>query len=105
MFEKGRKTWYLALVGLTLVQGTSVQKKDAKKDEKRVMRTRTFGCQFDAKSIQKTHRNKSPQNMELDTKGVPKENRNRCINSSKTNAKTGNEKHQENHQQSCFSEL
>ena len=42
--------------------------------------------------------------MEFDAKGVPKWNQNRHQNSSKINAKTGNEKDQENHQKSCFSE-
>ena len=36
--------------------------------------------------------------MELDTKGIPKESRNRCQKSSTINAENGNKKDQGNHQ-------
>ena len=36
--------------------------------------------------------------MEVDAKGMPKCNQNRCQNSSKNNAKIGSEKDHENHQ-------
>jgi hypothetical protein len=54
--------------------------------------------------FKKSSKKRSPQNMKFDAKGIPKCSQNRCQNSSKINAKTGNEKDQENHQQSCFSE-
>ena len=41
-FEKSWKTWFLALVGLTLVKGTSVQKKDAEQDRKRSVPSLAF---------------------------------------------------------------
>ena len=47
---------------------------------------------------------RSPTNIEFDTKGIPKWNQNRCPNSSKINAETGNEKDHENYRKSCFSE-
>ena len=56
---------------------------------------------IDATNHQK---NDHPNIWNLMPKGVPKWSQNRCQNSSKINAKTGNEKDQENHQQSCLSE-
>ena len=40
--------------------------------------------------------------MELDSKGVPKWNQNRCPNSSTINAKAGNEKYHENNEKCVF---
>ena len=42
----------------------------------------------------KYQKKRSPKNMKFDAKGVPKWNQNRCQNSSKINAITGNEKDQ-----------
>jgi hypothetical protein len=107
-FEQGWKTWFLTLVGLTYVKGTSVRKKDAKEVRKRRIPWLTFRNQFGAKSINKRFKQssnkRSPQNMEFDAKGITKRNQKRCPNSLKINAKTCNEKDQENHQKSCFSE-
>ena len=91
-------------MGLTLVKGTSVRKKDDPSDPKH----HVLGPSFDQKSIKDRFTNSSKKrarkNMEFDVKGVPKWNQNRCQNSSKVNAQTGNEKDQENHKKSCFSE-
>ena len=99
---------FLALVRLTAVRGTSVRKKDTKTKRAQAYPPLTFGHIFDHKSIKnrfkKSSRKRSPQNIKFDAKGVPKWSQNRCQKSSKINAKTGNEKDQENHQQSCFSE-
>ena len=54
--------------------------------------------------FEKSLKKRSPKNMKFDAKGIPKWRPNRCQNSSKINAKTGNEKDQENYQKSCFSE-
>ena len=66
------------------------------------------GTIFDQKSItnrfKKASKKRSPTNIEFDTTGVPKWSQIRCQNSSTINAKTVNEKDQENHQNSCFSE-
>ena len=55
----------------------------------------------DAKIHQK---NAHQQTLNLMPKGVPKWSQNRCPKSSKNNSKTSNEKDQENHQKSCFSQ-
>ena len=69
-------------------------------------RRRLFGTillKKDKPSIQTIIKKRSPRNMEFDAKGVPNWSQHRCQHSSKTNAKTGNETVQENHQKSCFS--
>ena len=55
-------------------------------------------------TIENSSKNRSRKNMENNAKRLPKWSRNRCQNSSKINAKTGIEKDQENHENSCFSE-
>ena len=55
-------------------------------------------------TIENSLKNRSRKNMENNAKRLPKWSRNRCQNSSKINAKTGIEKDQENHENSCFSE-
>ena len=106
--EKDWKTWFLALVGLTLVQGTSVWKKNAKKYRKGRDAPYIFWNHFDQTSIKnrfkKSSKQRSPKSMQFDAKALPKASRNRCQKSSTINAKTGNGKEQKNHQQSCFSE-
>ena len=42
--------------------------------------------------------------MEFNAKGIPKWKQKQCQKSFKFNAKAGNEKDQEKHQNSCFSE-
>ena len=61
-----------------------------------------FGSKIDSKNHKK---NAHQKNMEFDAKGIPKWSQKRCQKSSKINAKNDNEKDQENHQKSCFSEL
>ena len=63
-----------------------------------------FGTSLVLNRLKKSSKKRVQKNMEFDTKGVPKESRNRCQKSSKIKAKTGNGKDQENHQKSCFSE-
>ena len=65
-----------ALVGLTLVIGASVRKKDAKRGRAYAYRPLTFGSIFDQKSLtnrfKNTSKKTSSKNMEFDTKGVLK---------------------------------
>ena len=102
------KKLFLALVGLTSVKGTSVRKKGPNKEGTIAVNKSIVGPHFDQQSIKirfkKSPPKRSPQNIKVDTKGVPKWSQNRCQNSSKINAKTSNEKDQENHQKTCFSE-
>ena len=69
--------------------------------EKGGYRRRLFGTIFDQNdknSIQTIISKRSPQNIEFDAKWGPNMEPNRCPNPSKINAKTANEKDQENHQ-------
>ena len=54
LFEKSWKTLFLALVGLT-EKGTSVRKKDAKKDRKKSAALLILEPLFDQKSNQKSN--------------------------------------------------
>ena len=87
---------------------TSPAEQGRTSEEKGEARATSFGTIFDQNSIKipspKATGNQSPQNIEFDAKVVPKWNQNRCPKSSKINAKTGNEKDQENHPKTCFSE-
>ena len=63
-----------------------------------------FLIKIDKITIQETLKKRSRKNMEVDAKGVQTWSQNRCQNSSKINAQTGNENNYENHQKSCFPE-
>ena len=99
-FEKSWKIWFQALVSLTHVKGTSMRKKDTKRERCLADRHLTFGSIFDQKSITNRFKHsskkkkRSPQNSDFDAKGVPKWSQIRYENSSNINAKTGNEKYQ-----------
>ena len=56
-------------------------------------------------AIPKNHEKRSPKNMNIDAKKVPKWSQNRCKHSSKISAKTGSGKYEENHGKSCFSDV
>ena len=76
IFEKGWKTLFLALVGLTRVKGTSVRKKDVKRERCFAYRPLNFGSIFNQNSITNRFKNSSNKrlanSMEFDAKGVPK---------------------------------
>ena len=63
---------------------------------------------FDQKSLRhrfpNSSKKRSTNNMEFDAKGVPKWNKNRYQKSLKINAKTCNEKDQDNHQKTYYHE-
>ena len=103
-----KKTWFLALVGLTYVIGTSVRKHNVKRVCAYAARLLTFSSIFDQQSIQNRFKisitKRSTTNMEFDAKRFLKWSQNRYQKSSKINVKTGNKKDQENHKRSCFSE-
>ena len=55
-----------------------------------------FGEKSGKNAIENSFKNRSRKNMENEAKTLPKWSRNRCPNSSKINAKSGNDIDQEN---------
>ena len=53
--------------------------------------------------LKKSPTNRSPLNMKIDAKRMPKWSQHQCQNASEINTKTGIEKDQKNHEQLCFS--
>jgi hypothetical protein len=56
------------------------------------------------KVIGKSFKNQSRKALKINAKRLPKWSQNRCQNASKIDARTGIEKDQENHENSCFTE-
>ena len=80
--EKGWKTWFLALVGLTRVKDTSVRKKVAKKDQQGEANSISFGTIFDQNSIPKLFK-KYPllvcqRGAKMEPTSMPKLIKNQC---------------------------
>ena len=68
----------------------------------------SFGAILESFSMKnpfkKLSKNQSPKNMKFDAKRLPKWSPKRCQNASTIDARTGIEKDQENHENSCFTE-
>jgi hypothetical protein len=104
IFLKKVKKYFLALVGITWVEGTSVIKKESEKGGSVIYFWNHFSSVSIKKSIKKSMQKTMSKKHENNCKRLPKLSRNRCQNASKINARTGIEKNQGNHQNSCFSE-
>ena len=88
---------------------TPPAEQDRKSEEKGTSPYLELGAIFNQNCIKtpsrKSSKIQSRRNMKIDAKRVPKWSPNRCKNTSKNYAKNGIKKGEENHEQSCFSEV
>ena len=107
IFRKNWKTWFLVLVGLTEVKGTSVRKQVTKKVAKGETGSISFGAVFDQKSINKNSKNHAKNNHPKTLNLIPKGSQNGAKIDAKTYQKSMpkpvTKNNHGNHQKSYFS--